>query len=195
MAGLKTHGITQDTPKNLLLGAGTFYKNLKYDKTTNAWEGTVLGATSGGGKVKITPEYYNPEIDGATVKIKGMIWKVAEEATIEAAITEFSEGLLVDILHLVEDTSETILGYKKYIGIRNISEADFLDNIAFVGTLTNGKQIIIILPNAVCTGALELEPKNKENATYTVTFECTATFEQDDLEHLPYEIYYPQETV
>jgi len=192
MAGLKTHGITQETPKNLILGAGTFYKNLKF--ATNKWDGAVLGATSGGGKVNITPEYFKPEIDGATVAIRGMIWKVAEVATLEATLTEFSAGIIIDTLHLIEDTKAPVQGYKKYISQRNVSEDDFLDNIAYVGTLSDGRQIIIILPNALCTGAMELAPKNKTNATYTITFECTATFEQDDLEHLPYEIYYPETT-
>lgn len=191
---LKTHGITKDTPNNILLGAGTFYKNLKHDEETG-WTGTVLGATSGGGKVSITPEYFKPEIDGATVAVKGMIWKVADEAIVEVNLTEFSEGVITSVLHLKEDTSTQVTGYKKYVAVKNISEADYLENIAYVGTLAGGKQVIIILPNAICTGALELEPKNKENATYSVTFECTATFEQDDLEHLPYEIYYPQEQI
>lgn len=190
MAGLKTHGITQDTPQNILLGAGTFYKNLVYDDTAKAWQGTVLGATSGGGTLKITPEYLRPDIDGATVAVKGMIWKVADVATIEANLTEFTENILADVLHLAEDPN-TVTGYRKLVAVRNITEGNYLNNIAYVGTLTSGKQIIVILPNAICLGALEMSPKNKENATYAVTFECTATFEQDDLEHLPYEIYYP----
>ena len=39
---------------------------------------------------------------------------------------------------------------------------------------------------------MELEPKNKEVSSMKVTAECTASFEQDDLEHLPYYIYFPQ---
>ena len=43
------HGISATTPQNILLGAGTYHKNLAY--STNAWAGDILGATSGGGKV------------------------------------------------------------------------------------------------------------------------------------------------
>lgn len=45
--GLKKHGITSETIKNMILGAGVIYKNLKYEKPSNGWTGTPLGATSG----------------------------------------------------------------------------------------------------------------------------------------------------
>jgi len=196
---LKTHGVNASTPENLILGAGTFYKNLKFDGTD--WDGEILGATSGGGSVKVTPEYFEPQIDGATVSIKGMVWKVSEEATIEANITEFNGRHFTDLLHLVEDPAKSVAGvHTCYVGRPNLNKGDYFDNIAYVGTLTGedgagltgGKQIIIILPNAICLGAMELSPKDKENATYAVEFKCTATFEQESLNYLPVEIYYPE---
>lgn len=188
---LKTHGITANTPSNLLFSAGAIYKNLAYDSQTG-WTGTVLGATNGGIKFSITPEYVDAELDGASVSVKGAKIKVSETATLESNMTEFSEGVIKDSLHLVEDTSASITGYKKYISKRSINSSDYLTNVAYVGALVSGEQIIVILPNAICTSALEVQGQNKTQATYTITFECTATFEQNDLEHLPYEIYYPQ---
>ena len=32
--GLKKHGITSETIKNMILGAGVIYKNLKYEKAS-----------------------------------------------------------------------------------------------------------------------------------------------------------------
>jgi len=190
---LKTHGITEQTPQNLLFSAGAIYKNLIYDDLTG-WTGTVLGATNGGIKLSITPEYVNAEMDGATVAVKGAKIKVSETATMESNMTEFSEGVIKESLHLAEDEKADIEGYKKYISKRSIENSDYLENIAYVGQLVGGKQIIVILNNAICTSALELQGQNKTQATYTITFECTGTFDQDDLEHLPYEIYYPQAT-
>jgi len=164
-------------------------------KSTNGWYGQILGATSGGGKVIIEPEYLDPEVDGATVLVRGLKQKVAETASMEVNLTEFREGLIVDALHLVEDKNANVTGYKKFISKRNLEDSDYLDNVAFVGTKVNGEQIIVIFPNAIITGAFELEGKNKEQTTYTVTAECTATFKQTDLEHLPYEIYYPTQTI
>lgn len=193
MGSLKSHGITSDTPKNLLFSAGTFYKNLKW--TTNKWEGEVFGATNGGGKLKIAPEYTDAEVDGATVKVKGLTIKTGETATIESSMTEIKEGLIKECLHLVEDTEKTVTGYKVYKSKRSIDNNDYLDNIGFVGTLVDGRQVIVILENALVTSAFELDTKNKTQATYSITFECTATLEQVDLEHLPYYIYFPNKTV
>lgn len=189
---LRTHGVTKDTPKNLLLGAGAFYKALKYDKLSEKWDGEILGATSGGGKLSIAPEYYTPDIDGAAVKVKGMTFKTGETATIEVNVIEASAGLIKDALHL-QETDDAPAGYVKYVSRRQLTEDDYLENLAWVGTLSDGRQTIIVLPNALVTSAFEIEAKNKEAATFKLTAECTATFEQSDLEHLPYEIYFADE--
>ena len=57
------HGVTTETPKNILLGAGTYHKGLKFEG--GAWKGTCIGATSDGGKVSIAGEYLDLEVDGA----------------------------------------------------------------------------------------------------------------------------------
>lgn len=191
MNKLKTHGITEGTPREILLGAGAYYKNLKYSEGSG-WTGDILGATQGGGKVTITPEYLTIEADGATVKVKGLEKKVGETANMEINLLEFKESHLIEALHMEEDTSKTVQGYKIYKSKRDIGDDDYFDNIAFVGTLTSGEQVIIIFENGIIEGSLELEPKNKEVSVFKATVECTADFEQEDLEHLPYYIYYPQ---
>lgn len=157
-----------------------------------SFSGTVLGATSGGIKVAIVPEYVDPELDGANVAVKGIKKKVSEKATIESMMTEFTEGIVKDALHLTEDTAGAIAGYTKYISKRSLESTDYLTNVAYVATLVSGKQVIYVFPNALCTSAFEVEGKNKTQATYKINYECTASPEQDDLEHLPYEIYYPK---
>ena len=117
---------------------------------------------------------------------------MGETGSLEVNVTEFSEGIIVDALHLVEDTTKTVSGYKCYTTKGAIEDGDYLDNIALVGELTSGRQIIFILPNAFCTSGMEIEPKDKEQAVYALTFEPHAAI-TDDLDHLPVEIYYPQE--
>ena len=191
MAGLAKHGITANTPKELMFKAATIYKNLKY--ADNKWDGIVLGATSGGSKFALAGEYQDAEVDGAFVKVRGLKVKVGEEGTLEVNMTEFSEGIIVEALHLVEDTTKTVEGYKCYTTKGAIEDGDYLDNIALVGELTSGRQIIFILPNAFCTSGIELEPKDKEQAVYALTFEPHAGID-GDLDHLPVEIYYPQDS-
>ena len=191
MARLKSHGITRDTPRNIMLGAGSFYKNLKFDPAVNNWtHDGVIGATAGGGTINIEPEYYRPDIDGATVAVKNLIFKISETATLEVTMTEIGQDMLKHALHLREELT-TAAGYTKLVSTRQLTEDDYFDSIGFNGKLADGRQFIFILPNATCTGALEMNPQNEEAATYSVTFEATASLEDDSLNHLPYEIYYP----
>lgn len=196
---LKNHGITADTLGNIMLGAGTIYKNLKYTagKGVGAgdWNGTQLGATSGGITFSYEPEYLDVEVDGATVAVKGLTkQKVAETASIKGNMTEVTEGVVVDALHLTEDASKSVEGvHKCYTTKANISESDYLENIAYVGFTSSGKKIIIILENAICISAFELAGENKNQTTFEVEFTCTGSLESGDLSKLPIYIYYPQE--
>lgn len=190
---LKTHGITSDTINNIMLNAGVFYKNLTY--TDGEWNGTVVGATSGGGTINIEPEYLDVEVDGATVAVKGLTkQKVGEIATMEMNLTELTEGVVVQALNLIEDSTKSSEEYTCYTTKTNIDASDYLDNVAFVGTTTNGKHIIAIFPNAICTSAFSLSGQNKTQATYTVQYQCTATLESDNLTKLPIELYFPVAT-
>lgn len=186
---LAKHGITENTPSELMFSAATIYKNLTF--ASNDWTGTVLGATSGGSKWSLVEEFMDAEVDGAKVKVKGLKVKVGETGIVEVNMTEFKEDVIVNALHLVEDTTGTaVAGYKKYKTKAAIADTDYLENIAVVGWLTSGKACILILPNAFCTSGIEAEPKDKEQAVFTLTFEAHADI-TDDLDHLPVEIYYP----
>lgn len=189
--GLKKHGITSETIKSMILGAGAIYKNLKYVTDSKKWDGEPIGATSGGIKFNYEAQWLDVEVDGATVLIKGVSkQKVGETASLEGQMTEVTEDILVNALHLVKSTFEDT-NYVKYVSKENISEEDYLDNVAYVGTLSDGRNVIIILPNALCTEAFELETKNATQTTFSVKFECTADLENDNLNKLDIAIYYP----
>ena len=88
------NGITADTPKRILFGAGTIHKGLKY--TSNAWnfDSTIVGATNGGSKLSIVPELYDVPLDGANVAVKGLKVKTGETATMEVNFAELTEDIL-----------------------------------------------------------------------------------------------------
>lgn len=187
---LPRHALTEATPQNLMFKSAVILKNLVYS-TEQKWEYTVMGATSGGTGFNITPEYLDAVLDGATVALKGAKNKVGEKASINGTFTEITEGMFISALHLVK-AEDTFEGYNHYTSKELIEDSDYEDNVALVGELNDGRRCIVIVENAFCQDALEIETKDKNQATYKLSFECHATLEQKNLNQLPYHIYFPK---
>ena len=183
-------GVTPNTPKNILFGAGTIHKNLAY--TGSAWNfaESLMGATSGGSKLSIIPEVTKVPVDGALVAAKGLSVKTGETATMEINFAELTKDIIMAATLGAAGTSEDAT-YDVIVSKANISEGDYFDNIAFVGKTLAGKNIIAILEGALCTSGFEQEGKNKEGAIGKYTFECHAELDSD-LDTLPWKIYYPK---
>lgn len=188
----KSSGITQNTPKTVMLGAGTIHKGLTF--SGNAWnfEDSLICATSGGSKLSIVPEFYDVPVDGALVKVKGLTVKVGETATLEINPIEMKPEILNMAVIGDEKESEIATGYMEMTSRAIINEGDYVENLGYVGKTIEGKPIIIIFDNALCTSGLELEGKNKEAAVPKFTFECFADL-SPEADTLPWHIYYPKE--
>ncbi len=186
------NGVTAKTPQNIPFGAGTIHKNLKYTEGTGwNFEESIVGATSGGSKYSLVPEIKQVEIDGVLVRTKGFDKKTGETAKMEINFAEYSPDLIKTTIIGKEATSEDVV-YTKIVTKPDIEEGDYWENIAFVGETLKGQKIIVIMGNALCTSGFEGEGKNKENGTMSVTFECSAEFDENsDLDVLPVAIYYP----
>lgn len=189
MAKLGKHGISSNTPGSILLGAGTYHKNLKFE--TGAWSGECIGATSGGGKVAIVGEFVDMELDGALVKVKGLTVKQGGTASMEVNFVELSTDMLKTTTLFTEGESDAD-GFTMLKDKAHITEGDYLENFGFVGMTADGsKQIVVIFDYAICTSGLELEGKNKENSVIKATLEACAAID-GDLDTLPVRIYYPE---
>lgn len=191
----KSSGITDATPKNIMLGAGTIHKGLTFTPGSGAdgswnFEESLMGATSGGTKLTITPEFYDPEIDGAWVKVKGLTQKVGETASMEINFAEIKPELLKYAVVGDATDSKSATGYTELTSRARISEGDYVEKLGFVGKTLDGKPIIVIFDYALCTSGVELNPASKEAAVMTLTFECCAPLSAD-CDKLPYHIYYP----
>jgi hypothetical protein len=239
-AEFKSSGITENTPKNVMLGAGTVHRGLKFEKeyaiatdetfvegvnyftrtgtegnyvyakanvevgaevgaetyyvvTGGKWnfEESLICATSGGSKLSITPEYYDIPVDGATVKVKGLTVKTGETAQLEINLIEISPEMMKLAVLGDEIESKDIIGYNEIVSRARIEEGDYLTDMGYVGKTIEGKPIIILFENALCTSGLSFEGKNKEAATVPFTFECFADL-SPEADRLPYHIYYPK---
>lgn len=184
------HGISTTTPENILLGAGTYHRNLKFEG--GKWTGDILGATNGGGKIAITGEFVDIEVDGALVKVKGMAVKQGGTVTVEASFAELSIPVM-QMATLFEEGESDAEGFTMLQDKAAITEGDYVENFGFVGyTLNGAKQIIFIMENALCTSGMEIETKAKEQAVVKLTMEAYANLTDDStFDTLPVKIYYP----
>ena len=182
------HGISADTPKNILFGSGTYHKNLKF--ATGEWTGDCIGATSGGGKISIVGEFVDLELDGALVRWKGQTVKQGGKATMEVNYAEITPDMLKTV-GLLKEAESDAEGYTMLTDKARIEEGDYLENFGFVGETIQGQKIIVIFDYALCTNGLELETKGKENTVVKATLEAAADVD-GDLDTLPVRIYYPE---
>lgn len=191
---LPKHGITKDTPSNIPFGAGTWFRNLKYESGTG-WGGTVLGATSGGSSIKITSEVLDIEIDGALALAMGLAVMQGGAGEAEVNFAEITPDIL-KMTTLGEILSSEDDGYVEgfdCIQTKNaIVAGDYVENLGFVGyTADQSKQIIVILDYALCKSGFQLDPKNKENSVIKATFTAYGDIDTD-LDRVPIRIYYPK---
>ena len=185
-------GVSESTPKNIMLGAGTLYKNFEYSTESSKWTGTILGATSGGTKLAITPEITDIEVDGVLVKAKGLRQKTGEKAQIETNMVEvtkeYLQSTVIGEVGTSADTRFDVIESKELI-----SDDDYIKNFAYVGFKTDGSPIVIIFDYAICTSGLSTEGKNKEATVIPATFECVADLKAGGKTNkLPYHIYVPK---
>lgn len=191
-AEFKSSGITEKTPKTVMLGAGTIHRGLTFSGETWNFAESLICATSGGSKLTIKPEFYDVPVDGALVKVKGLTVKVGETAQLEINPIELKPDILNMAVIANKAAATEATGYTELTSRAQIAEGDYVEKMGYVGKTIEGKPIIIIFDNALCTSGLELEGKNKEAAVPKFTFECYADL-SPEADTLPWHIYYPTE--
>lgn len=192
MAEAKRSGVTANTPKRIVFDAGTIHKGLKYENGAWNFNTTLVGATSGGAKFNVTPEVYKMQLDGVNVAVKGLAKKVGEVATLEINFAELTDDVLLASTLGQKATTSDDSTMDKFISKADIVEGDYWENVAIVGRTAEGKNCIVILPNALCTSGLNIENKPKAEGVSTIVFECHADPSNVDGNSLPYEIYFPK---
>lgn len=193
---LPKSGYTSKTPKRFNLNAGALLKNLKW--TGSKWNGDLLGATSGGSSISLVNTYRQAQIDGVFAPTVGSDSIEESTATFEVNFIEWTAGnLKMAILGDVKDSDGTKYpeGYDVITSRRKIEISDYVENLAYVGTIAgSNKPIIIIMHHAIATSGLEFEPQDKNESIYTVVFEGRASAEDIENTSLPVTILFPKET-
>lgn len=190
MAGpYKTHGITTETVKNMILDAGAVYAN--YGETSER----LIGATSGGNTFAVEREIKEIEIDGARGKVKGARRIITENASLTINLLQMSKenfklALTAADTSDVFDTDGVTKIADKIEPRGKILDSDYLKNVALVTTVSGtDRPCIIILYNVLADDEIELELEDKEEGKPEI--KLSAHYDPANLSDVPYEIRYP----
>lgn len=193
----KYSGFTTATADSLLLNAGAYFKNYNVDTDTfdsAVTAGKLIGATKGGGEFSAVPEIRQIEVDGVSGRAKGLEVIDSWDIYLKANVLEVKESTIKDGLAASSVDSTTNNDYDIIKASNNLEVTDYIDNIAWVGTLSgSNKPVIIVIENALNTEGLKFTTTDKAEATIELTF--YAHYTQNDLNTPPFKIYYPKATV
>lgn len=187
-------GITQGTPAKIKFGAGVFFTGVEYSENVAPTEADikskVFGATTEGGKITITPEFYSPDVDGVTVAMKELKLKVSETATMETAIIEYpAERVAKAIIGEINNSTDSDYDV---ITSSELRSGHFYDGFGYYGELLDGRPFIVLFKHALCTSGFALETKNKEASKFSGTYECMSDIEYG-VDKLPYALFIRKE--
>lgn len=194
-------GFTKATPEHLLLDAGAFFKNFKYEEggsSNDTFEkavsdGKLIGATKGGGEFSAVPEIRSIGVDGVKGRAKGLETIDSWEVYLKATVLETTPESIKAALGAATIDSETDDNYDIVTGNADIDLNDYLDNVTWVGTLSGSSEPVIIqVFNTLSTEGLKFTVQDKNEATIPMTFYGHYTF--DDLDTPPFRILYPKKT-
>lgn len=184
-------GVTTNTAAKIPFGAGVYFSGVEYSETVapteEAIKAAIIGATQEGGTFTITPEFFAPELDGVTVALKELQVKNGETATMETSFAELTPELIArQVIGKVSESTDK--NYDVVTSSDVIAAGHFYEGFGFYGEHLDGRPIIIIFKNALCTSGLSVEPKHKTNSVFKGTFAC-----QSDIAYgvnkLPYAIF------
>lgn len=183
-------GITSGTPAKILFGAGVYFQGVEYSETVapteDAIKAAIIGATQEGGTLTITPEFFAPELDGATVAIKELQNKVGETAQMEISYAELTADLMSRMV--IGNVGESTDKNYDVVTSSVLKSGHFYEGFGFYGEFLDGRPIIILFKNALCTSGFTTDSKNKTNSVFKGTMAC-----QSDIEYgttkLPYAIF------
>lgn len=193
-----------ETLQSLQLNAGVFIRNLNTENLTTAaalktvianiisgstqvGQGTLFGATRGGGTFTVTRDMRTPDIDGMRYRFKKGQFVDSVDAYLSTTLVEIGKtGNLVDALGGTLTTGSD--GLQKITMNTELPDSAYITNIAWVGEISDGSLIVIVLKNAVNIADFSLTFADKNEGTIAVEFHaCQSAV--NDYATAPFEVY------
>ena len=183
-------GITKTTPSQIQFGAGVYFSGVAYSETVAPTEEEILagiiGATQDGGKLTITPEFFAPELDGALVSVMELQNKVGETAQMDISYAELTADLVSNMV--IGNVGETTDKNYDVVTSSVLKSGHFYKGFGFYGEFLDGRPMIILFKNALCTSGFTTDNKNKTNSIFKGTMACHSDIAYGTTK-LPYAIF------
>ena len=183
-------GISTNTPANIPFGAGVYFAGVTYSEkvapTAEEVKAAIIGATQDGGTLTITPEFFAPELDGATVAVKELQQKVGETAQMDVSFAELPAELMKNMVIGAKNASTD--GKYDVITSAKLEAGHYYSGFGYYGKYLDGRPLIILFKQALCTSGVSTDAKNKTNSVFKGTFVCHSDIEYGT-DKLPYAIF------
>lgn len=190
--GRNKTGLTDNTKKRLLLGAGAIFKNFVVGVDTyESSKSKIIAATQGGNTFEATPNTHNIQIDGILGVAADLdvidSWAVSLECNfIETSIDVIKAALGASVVDTASNGSYDIIE-----GDTEFKATDYLENVTYIGTISGSTTPVIIqIYNAINLGGLSVNTTDDKEGVVTVKFEGRYTIENQ--ENPPFKIFYPK---
>lgn len=190
MAAPGTQGIRTETVDYFIVDAGAVYLNYELP------DERLLGATRGGSTFAIEQDVREIEMDGAPGPVKGARRVIEVRPRLTTNLLEVSRENLLMAIPGAESTpypNATAITHDSIRRSRNIINADYIENVALVGTVSGSDEpIIILIYNGLNDENFELGSEDRGESVLEVQF--TGHFDPANMEMEPFEIRYPRST-
>lgn len=191
------YGISDTTTQNFVIDAGALYLN--FGETGER----LLGATRGGSTFSIEQDVKVIEIDGARGNMKGARRVITSNAGIKCALLEMNTANLLmaipgstatNYTDTTDVPTPTAPTHDEIRRTRNISDLDYITNLALVGRVSGtNENAIFIIYNALSDDKLEMKLEDKNELVLELTF--SAHYDPTDAMTEPWAIIYPKAPV
>lgn len=190
--GRNKTGLTDNTKKRLLLGAGAIFKNFVVGVDTyETAKNKIIAATQGGNTFEATPNTHNIQIDGILGVAADLDVIDSWAVSLEANFIEASKEVIMRALGASVIDTESNASYDIIKGDTEFKASDYLQNVTYIGTISGSTTPVIIqVENAINLGGLSINTTDDKEGVITVKFEGRYTIENQ--ENPPFAIYYPK---
>ena len=193
-----TSPIRADAFQNLQLNAGIFLVDFDYSNIADAAalktaikaalsdDTKILGVTRGGGTFTVTREQRTPEVDGMRYPFKGSDFVDSADAYLSGTLLEVTPN---NFKRLLGTGDLTTSGKKTTLTMHTAvdPDTDYIDHLAWVGDVADGRLVMIELDNAFNTQDFSLTFTDKGEGTFTFEFHARQS-DVNDYDTAPFRV-------